>query len=483
MKRRALLLPAAVLLLVLIAGCVIEKAPGANASQGEYTVLRILTESSTVDGMKSQILEMMSAFESEHKNVNLVLEVLPAEGLERQKAISETYVDIANGEGPDIYLMPNGSTVSVAAGAYTTGTANPLFSDVNEHMQKGTFADLSEYYNSDETLNKDAFVEGVMDAGVVGEARYVLPLRYSIPVIYADREALADTILTENILNEGIGEILELVAAKQDCSLAPCVDPVPLHSRYIFNFFSEIVDYESGRLKLNNKKLHDYLKNAYLIHYLAEQEDEAPSAPHVGSYISTGEYFASEGFPLTLGKLESALDAAAIAKSLGIDLAMIPLRGVDGDLVADVTYFGAVGASCEAPELAYEFLRMFLTEDAQWELDRSRSTQGFQPGLIATGWPVRAKESVEYLWQNLEFQMSFYVGQDENWEARAQALKSVYLSDEDLESLLVGVDDARLNNPVEGQFKIYDNGGTASDAMRITEILALNMKVFREEME
>lgn len=94
-----------------------------------------------------------------------------------------------------------------------------------------------------------------------------------------------------------------------------------------------------------------------------------------------------------------------------------------GDLIADVTYFGAVGASCRHPELAYEFLRLFLSEDAQWEVNRSRSTQGFQAGLIAAGWPVRAEGAAEYLWQNMEFQLGFYVGQDEGWESRAVPLQ------------------------------------------------------------
>lgn len=483
MKPQKIFMPAILLLLALTVGCAVTEEPETTGTQSEYIVLRIVTESTTVDGMKSQILEMISVFEAAHENINLVLEVLPSEGLARQKAVSQIYVDIANGYGPDIYLMPNGSTVPVATGAYTTGTASPLFADVNEHMHKGTFADISEYYNADDALGKEDLLKGVMEAGMVGDARYVLPLRYSIPVIYADLDALEETILTEELLNQGIWNILQHLLSKHDYSLAVCVDPVPLHSRFLFNFFSEIIDYETCTLKLNNLRLYQYMRNANTIHQAAQQEEKAPSAPHVGSYISTGDYFAVDGFPLTLGKLESALDAAAIAKSLEIDLAMIPLKGVDGDLVADVTYFGAVGSSCTHPELAYEFLRLFLSEDCQWELNRPRSTQGFQPGLIAAGWPVRAKDAAPYLWQNLAFQLSFYVGQDDAWEQRTDALQQVGLTENDLANLMVSVDSARLNNPVEGMVNVNGMWTTDSDAYRITEFLALNMKIFREEMK
>ena len=46
------------------------------------------------------------------------------------------------------------------------------------------------------------------------------------------------------------------------------------------------------------------------------------------------------------------------------------MRALDGDLVANITYYGAVGAGCETPELAYSFLRMFLLEETQWEKNR-----------------------------------------------------------------------------------------------------------------
>lgn len=486
MRFRKILAAVSILLLMLIIGCAVAEKSETTEAPKEYIVLRVLTESSTVDGMKSQILEMISVFEAEHENVNLILDVLPAEGLERQKAISQIYVDIANGEGPDIYLMPNGSTVSVSSGAYLTGTAKPLFSNVTEHMYKGTFADISEYYDADQELEKDGLVEGVMDAGVVGDARYVLPLRYSIPVIYGDRELLAETALTEDVLNQGINRILNAVLTANNWRLAACVDPVPLHSRYLFNFFSEIVDYETYALKLDNFEFYQYMARAYSVHIWAEKVENGPTAPHVGSYISLGDFFAESGFPLIIGKLESALDAAAIGKSLGIDMAMIPLRGIDGDLIADVTYFGAVGAACQHPEVAYEFLRLFLSEDAQWEVNRSRSTQGFQAGLIAAGWPVRAEGAAEYLWQNIEFQLGFYVGQDEEWESRAAALKSVSLTDADLDGLLTAVDGARFNNPVEGQVSAdpyTDILSPTGYAYRITEILMLNMRAFKEDMQ
>lgn len=485
--RRQVVLPVIYILVLLLIGCTMAHEAESTETNEPHVVLHILTESTTVDGMKSQILEMMSIFEADHKNVNLILDVLPSEGLERQKAISQIYVDIAAGEGPDIYLMPNGSTVSVSAGSYLTKTADPLFDNVTEHMYEGTFADISAYYDADQTLDKAGLVEGVMDAGVVRDARYILPLRYSIPVIYVDADAAAETVLTDEILNSGIENILKWVTSVRDTKLSAAVDPVRLHGRYLFNFFSELVNYETYTT-LSNGILIRYMGQAYLNHSFAEEWGSFPSIPHAGAYISTGDYFTQEGFPTVIAPLESALDAAAIAQVLDIDLEMIPLRGVNGKLVADVTYFGAVGADCAEPGLAYEFLRMFLSKDAQWELSRPRSTMGFQTGLIAAGWPVRAEGAAEYLWQNLEFQLGFYIGQAEGWEDRAEALKQVYLTEEAFDGLFTAVDSARFNHPVEGQSGYVTNPGYLeslgyADGYAICHTLEAHMSIFRRSME
>lgn len=486
---RQTILAVLTLLLLLGIGCAVADEAESTENTGEYYVLRILTESTTPDGMKSQILELMSTFEAEHKHVNLILDELPMEGLERQKAISQIYVDIANGEGPDIYLMPNGSTVSVSSGGYLTEGVEPLFADVTEHMYKGTFADISTYYDADTELDKAGLVESVMDAGLAGEARYTLPLRYSIPVIYGDRAALDATVLTEEILNEGIHTILREIVNVRDPYLSACVNPLKLHNRYLFNFFTELLDYKNCEILIKTRDMSPYLKRAYLVHIWASREKSTPSVPHVGSYISMGDYFATSGFALTVGEMEAALDAAAIAETLGVDLAMIPLRGVGGALIADVTYFGAVGAACAHPDAAYEFLRMFLSKDAQWELNRPRSTQGFQSGFIALGWPVRAEGAAEYLWQNLRFQLGFYVGQDENWKARAEALKQVSLTDADLDGLLTEPDGARFNNPVESAYLPEYISFSSQDTLgylTVEEIfyaLEAQMDALKEELE
>ena len=66
-----------------------------------------------------------------------------------------------------------------------------------------------------------------------------------------------------------------------------------------------------------------------------------------------------------VGGLDFAIHNAVIAKAEGVDLGIYPLRSTDGSVTADITFYGAVTSGCKNPELAYEFLRYFLTEESQ----------------------------------------------------------------------------------------------------------------------
>lgn len=115
---------------------------------------------------------------------------------------------------------------------------------------------------------------------------------------------------------------------------------------------------------------------------------------------TSGELGAADPWPMiTLRTLSGAMDCAAIAKAEGKEITMLPLRSDQGDLIAQVTYVGAVGANSREPELAYAFVRQFLQAEYQWEQNRVIPDGDRASGLIATGWPVLTRGAVEPLWQ------------------------------------------------------------------------------------
>ena len=85
---------------------------------------------------------------------------------------------------------------------------------------------------------------------------------------------------------------------------------------------------------------------------------------------------------------------SALAQRDGKTLMAIPLRAPNEQVTALVSWYGAIGADCEEPELAYEFLKTMLLPQYQWQTDGSSE-------LRLPGWPVRVKGSVEAVWPSI----------------------------------------------------------------------------------
>lgn len=136
---------------------------------------------------------------------------------------------------------------------------------------------------------------------------------------------------------------------------------------------------------------------------------------------------------------------------------MLPLRAADGSVVANITYYGAVGSSCKDPALAYAFLRQFLTEEFQWDIYRPRIEKNIlvrnpsvlperEPqcsGQVENSWPVRTDGSVPWLWRTVQYQMrgvyhSFYGA----YETRQFILME--LTDDDVPILSLPIDEVRF---------------------------------------
>ena len=92
-----------------------------------------------------------------------------------------------------------------------------------------------------------------MDAGVVNGIRYVLPLRYDIPVIYAQNRALEEAGIDPEILTQDICALMEAFLQTQDPILACGL----LYED--FSAFSDFIDYGSGNSQLDAQVLRRYL--------------------------------------------------------------------------------------------------------------------------------------------------------------------------------------------------------------------------------
>lgn len=446
MKKRFIMFLVALLLLC---GCAKNEESTNTESSTEptgdgKTHLWVLTELSMPDHANLLAETLKEEFESIHEDVVIDLDVLPIDAEEREIYLDSLRVQILAGEGPDIYLFPTSNTINYMVGIYGhSTTVDLLFADVTQCMYNGLFYDISEFYDADADIQKDQLMQGVMDAGCIGDARYVLPMHYNMPVIYADTAKLKESGLDMDALESGILDMYQSAIDLGDELWACGVECIK--ARY--SLFPNAIDYETDKVNLTVEELSDFLRLHQQVKTLVGNNYKHRNSLDVYTYVVTDFSHITFRYPMRVGTLNDLINYKMMANANEVDLTVIPVRGVDGTLTAEVTYYGAVSANCQNPELAYEYLSMFLSENAQWDLYRRLTKYGGgnpvgwndDAGLFAPGWPVLARGAMETIWNRIRSQ-NFLSFVDVKNEPRQ--LLGIKITDEDISLFETEVDRA-----------------------------------------
>ena len=458
MKSRAMRIKATFLALVLVlsvalAGCgdnaADENMPN-NASQTSATgeivtesseekiILRIVTEEGSDETVRfdDQLERLIKRYEYLNKNVDIVLEHIPQMS-GNDIALQRLRSEILAGDGPDIFLLSCEQHYD----------SEPLIKDVNLAMRNGIFTDISKYYDADTELGKESLNTTVMNAGVVDGARYVLPLRYNFPVVYVNVDKLAESGLTTDSFQHGIINLLDTTVQYADETFAFNGLLGHVRRQYTLNFFPHILDYDNQEILITEDELMTYMRSSQAVRKL---NDGRQPQVHLYSYFGTfpDPYWGATQNCVLIDDLEAAIANVSMAQAYGINLEMIPLTASDGSLVADVTFYGAIGGQCEHPDIAYDFLRQLLTEDFQWEKNTEVHNDYVKyTALAREGWPVRTVGSVaplakstydQIVWDNSKMKLEFRL-QD--------------MTDDNIPLLQTKIDHVRFSIPLERELE------------------------------
>lgn len=454
-----------VLCLIILTGCGTEEV----LAQTEISPIElwVVTEKTVWDGMNHQAKTLIKQFESENEDVSVKLDILPTNQEERSVYLEKLRTEIIADRGPDVYLLPTSDYLKLEYPVkYTTVKIEQIFGDVVSSMRNGLFYDISEYYDADTELKKEELITEVMNAGMFGEARYVLPLRFDMPVLCVDTEALNESELDPAILEADYNTLMNTVLALGDSTWTAGVE---YSSTY--GFLTNVIDYENGEVLLNAEELTQHLKNEVSI----KLETGLPlTNVSIADYIQLNTIPERKNYPMQVVNLYYAMCYAAIEKSLDREITMLPLRNSDGLITATVTYYAAVGASCDNPDLAYEFARLFLLQKSQWEVNRpgddsfhnSYQTDGF----VCSGWPVRVEGSVFPLWKNHRMQNRGVSAEKAGQSERKSKVTGVGLENKDMPVLNVHIDQVTFplcaydRNLSAARMDIKKNWGSYTDA-------------------
>lgn len=435
----------ALLILVLLflgVACGSEEVP--DPTDSGVTELRVLTEDISGYCYREQLEYIQEQFEGVNGDVTVRLEFLPTEEEERAVYLDQLRTEIMAGGGPDVYLMPTG-----------LGWENDmLFPDENQAMRSMLFADISAYYDADDALNTQALHPDVMDAGTLDGGRYILPLRYSMPVIFADTASLeANHTDIESISN--IDGLLDFVVSSGDPAWASVVFPtIACNTAYDptnpnpytavgLDYFAPYLDYENNEVLLSREELISFMKQYRALFQLYGIEEQNLARSFL-SY-TLGYPVLGERAPVKLGTLSDIPMMMAIANAEGRALTVAPLQAVSGGSIANITFYGAVGAGCRDTELAYSFLRLFLTEEAQWELYESPDPAA---NWDLPGFPVRTEDCVEPYWQYVNSAKKNLPARTK-WVRDVAKLSSQTFTDEDIPIIAAEIQHVCYQIPTE----------------------------------
>jgi len=176
--------------------------------------------------------------------------------------------EIPAGRGPDLL--------------FSHGTDLP---DVYKTMSSGVFLDLNPYFLYDEEFNPDDYFTGMLDSGLFGNERFLVPISCSLPLLTTSAEILEE----EGIAPDSFATLEGLLAACETYKANHPDRTVFADNGYITgkNLLKtlyekcgiELIDYRNNTITLDYDSLKAIADIARL-HYTAGEQNKLPRTTH-----------------------------------------------------------------------------------------------------------------------------------------------------------------------------------------------------------
>lgn len=217
-------------------------------------------------------------------------------------------------------------------------------------MESGLFLPLDEYMENHTRFTEwDKQTQGVMAAGRNDEGQQIIPLKYTLPVIVYDKEAVDYTparVLTwQDMLYDS-----ELSPYALD--LANCVDyqygaygddgETPHTQYYLTYILGNLVDFESEELLFTEEELLERINEIVSLDL-----DDVYDVPEQDYYSG----------------VERFLSVKLTNQSFNIPITLLPVYNDDGGVTASISAFAAVNRNTKRPEEAFAVIDILMSKN------------------------------------------------------------------------------------------------------------------------
>ena len=260
----------------------------------------------------------------------------------RDEETQQMLAQVMAGEGPDLIFFTDDDM------------------DIEKMARRGVFADLEPYFEAD-NFDWSGYNQAVMDGGVWDGHRLVVPLSYSLPLLYTSQTALEETGFSVENCNTFDGFLDEVEKIESD----PKQTREAFRSEEAFYYFPynaglPYADYDRQKVDLSFPELEQgasiYKNLNPVIEFGFSDGNDIAGAADIrdGKCLFTCPNFPLYGFFLTEGCINKFDDAV-----------MVPIRDTQGGIRARITSAVMVRNSSPNLQVAYEFIKFLLSEEFQ----------------------------------------------------------------------------------------------------------------------
>lgn len=317
-------------------------------------ILTVCTEAE----LKESAQFIASAYQKLYPEITFNVEMLPSNEEEREAVIKKIQTQTMAGEGPDIFLLPT------KYGKDNIAQKEPVFDNINKVMAAKVFLDLNTYMEKDKNFQREDYQEAVFQAGQYDKKQYLLPLSYSLQMMYMEKSS-ADTY-DFTPLSPVCG--LEDLKNKAENTENPAFQYMScgLITKTLENYLSSSIDYKNQSVSLEEKEILKLIEeeSAFLKNCPAYTKGVKENMEYIDDKIAVVDFKKS---PVSVDYQQGVFT--------------IP-QNEEGKVLGEVCYYAAVSRSCSLPEEAYRYVMLFLDKNFQagkeMELEK-----GGQQGLVS----------------------------------------------------------------------------------------------------
>lgn len=284
------------------------------------------------ESFREDLKELISYLAATGNETEYELLVLPDDTEDREPELTRLRTEIMAGEGPDAFILD--ATIP----GTVTDSGEPLealFPNVEKSMYSHLFLDLEEMVQNSEIIELENCNQTVMDVGVTGDGRFLLPLTYTFSAHIFDRSALKDPEYTFSTLEELLMSdeaALKGTLAWSTLAMFPnCLGP--------------LADYEGQNLLVTQESLQAAVEQADAF---AALQDEAYSESDL-VYRSGGNLISWYGL-MALQQEETAYT-------------VFPIPNPEGGVTAAVTAYAAINRNAAHPQEAFALIEQLFREE------------------------------------------------------------------------------------------------------------------------